>query len=275
MNKIKAVFTDLDGTLLNDQEKLTQVNYNALIELEKNNILRILATGRNPYSLIKTVGEDLPVDYVIFSCGGGIYDWKKKELIVAKNFLKSHYEEIIRMLENERIDYSLHFQIPENHCFYFKKSGNLNTDFELRIQRYGSFAYPMNGFCEIEKSCEIIAYIPDDHYTFDYLESKFIDFDFLSIVRSTSPIDKKSIWMEFYPKNVNKGATAEWLCRFLSIEKELTLGIGNDYNDIDLLRFTNYKVLVENSPEKIKAMAHFVSASNNANGFAKAVNFFL
>ena len=38
----------------------------------------------------------------------------------------------------------------------------------------------------------------------------------------------------------------------LNIEHNQTVGVGNDYNDFDLLEFTGYSFLTENSPAEIK-----------------------
>ena len=38
----------------------------------------------------------------------------------------------------------------------------------------------------------------------------------------------------------------------LDINRENTVGIGNDYNDFDLLEFTNHSFLTDNAPSIIR-----------------------
>ena len=76
MNKssIKIVFTDLDGTLLNSDQHPGRRDLEMLHRLGEQGIVRVIVTGRNLFSLSKVLGDDFPVDYVIFSTGAGILD---------------------------------------------------------------------------------------------------------------------------------------------------------------------------------------------------------
>ncbi|OQY04260.1 MAG: hypothetical protein B6I20_03420 [Bacteroidetes bacterium 4572_117] len=76
----------------------------------------------------------------------------------------------------------------------------------------------------------------------------------LKVIRATSPLDGKSIWLEIFPKNVSKAFGGKYLCEMLGISELDTLSIGNDYNDIDLLQWTGQSFVVDNSPEQIKNM---------------------
>ena len=91
---------------------------------------------------------------------------------------------------------------------------------------------------------------------------------FLQVIRATSPLDHKSIWLEIFPKGVSKGHAANRLCNFLQIKRHNTIGIGNDYNDIDLLDWTARSFAVANSPKELKQKYETVK-SNEEDGFAE------
>ena len=76
--------------------------------------------------------------------------------------------------------------------------------------------------------------------------------------------------MEIFHQSVSKGNGVKFICDTLQIDHEHTLGIGNDFNDLDLLEFTNFSYIVENSPPELKE--RFLRAlSNEESAFAKAV----
>jgi hydroxymethylpyrimidine pyrophosphatase-like HAD family hydrolase len=80
--------------------------------------------------------------------------------------------------------------------------------------------------------------------------------------------------MEIFHETVSKGNGVKFICDTLRIEHDFTIGIGNDYNDIDLLEFTRFSYLVENGPAELKAS--FRSAiSNEESAFASVVNHFI
>ncbi|MCD6354904.1 MAG: HAD hydrolase family protein [Prolixibacteraceae bacterium] len=68
---------------------------------------------------------------------------------------------------------------------------------------------------------------------------------------------------------------SEWskafiLCKLLKINKEQTISIGNDFNDLDLLAFTQHSFLTENAPPEIKNL-HKKAPSNENDAFAQTV----
>ena len=97
------------------------------------------------------------------------------------------------------------------------------------------------------------------------------EFSQFGIIRASSPIDNKSIWMEIYPKNINKGSTLKLLSEKLNINPSETIGLGNDYNDIDFLDICKKSYVVKNSPEVLKS-EYFTTVSNNKNPLTEIVN---
>jgi hydroxymethylpyrimidine pyrophosphatase-like HAD family hydrolase len=92
----------------------------------------------------------------------------------------------------------------------------------------------------------------------------------VKVVRTSSPLESGYIWMEIFHRTVSKGNGVKFICDTLNIEHELTLGIGNDFNDLDLLEFTNYSYIVDNGPEELKSM-YLKTCSNEENAFAWAL----
>ena len=91
-----------------------------------------------------------------------------------------------------------------------------------------------------------------------------------TVVRTTSPLDHTSLWIEVFPHNVSKGSTSSWLASRFHLNHEKACAIGNDYNDLDLLSWAGHAYVVSNGPEKMKHMFPVV-ASNNECGFSQAV----
>ncbi|MFO8054937.1 MAG: HAD hydrolase family protein [Bacteroidales bacterium] len=92
----------------------------------------------------------------------------------------------------------------------------------------------------------------------------------VKVVKTTSPLDNKSLWMEVFTPEVSKGKAIEWLCRQKGIDIQATLGIGNDFNDLDLLRATQYSYVVENAPSALRREFK-LTLSNNDNAFAEVI----
>lgn len=267
--KWEMVITDLDGTLFNDNKEVSITDMKSLYWLGENNILRVIATGRNFYSLNKVIKPTFPIDYLIFSSGAGIYDWKNRRLLHSEKIDKKEVKEISRILIDHRIDFMIHKTIPENHHFLYHRVSETNPDFERRIEVYKEFAIPLNPLQEnYDDACQIIAVLPNNIELFKELTTKFTD---LKIIRTTSPLDGESIWMEIFPENVSKGHAIKWLCNKLKIPHNKTIGIGNDYNDLDMLEFTDQSYIVANAPDDLQKKFP-VCSSNQEHAFSDVVS---
>lgn len=268
VNKTKIIFTDLDRTLLKDDSTFSKRSINALIKLRENSITTVIATGRNIFSAKKVLNDDFPIDYLIFSSGAGIIDWKMKEIVSEDHLSRNDVISTAEVLIAHNVDFMIHDTVPDNHEFLYYKIGKRNPDFLRRLKIYEKFAKPVTFPFEAENASQLIAILPKgSENRFDEIKAEIKG---LKVIRATSPLDHKSIWLEVFPQNVSKGKAAEKLCKKLSISQENTVGIGNDYNDLDLLAFTRKSFVVANSPDELKQM-YEVTKSNEEDGFAEVV----
>ena len=125
------------------------------------------------------------------------------------------------------------------------------------------------------EACQFLVVFPNNLERFlalkTNIENQFKD---IKVVRTSSPLETGYIWMEIFHESVSKGNGVKFVCDALNIEHEYTLGIGNDFNDLDLLEFTNYSYIVENGPTEMKD--RFMSAkSNEESAFAQVVEMYL
>jgi len=268
MNNLKTIFTDLDRTLLKDNNTLSERNLETLKKLQKKQIITVIATGRNILSAKRVLEVDLPFNYLIFSSGAGIIDWRTKKVIYENHLNEKEIDSTLEVLLNHHVDFMLHDIIPENHRFLYWRINNSNPDFERRINIYQQFAQPLKKPLKMKKASQFIAVLPENSES-KYNEIK-VEIKGLKVIRATSPLDHKSIWLEVFPKGVSKGHSAEWLCNYLNIKRENSIGIGNDFNDLDLLQWTAESYVVENSPEELKAKFEVIK-SNEDDGFAEVV----
>ena len=265
-DEVKIVFTDLDRTLLKDDNTLSAKNLAALHDLKEKGIVTVIATGRNIFSAKKVLSENLPFDYLMFSSGCGIMEWKSQKVIYENHLEAWEIVRTMSILLAYNVDFMIHEPIPDNHKFYYARKKLKNFDFEKRIILYKSYAVPLEE--PPQKASQFVAILPSHgNAKFDEIKREI---DFLKIIRTTSPLDHSSIWLEIFPKGVSKGHSAQWLCEHLSYSQEETLSIGNDFNDIDLLNWTAQSYVVENAPKELK-QKYQTTSSNEEDGFAEVV----
>lgn len=269
-NACGMVVTDLDGTLLQTRRRISDVDTGTLEKLQKRGIIRVVATGRSHFSASSVLKKEVPIDYLIFSSGAGIIKWPTKKIISKHGMSAVDVRFAVDILMDLRIDFMVHRPIPLNHHFVYYSSGGRNPDFFRRCEIYREYGV-REDFTSFQfgAACQIVAIVPleDGYSIYTHLKKTL---QTLKVIRTTSPIDGSSVWIEIFPPEVSKAAAAEWICQLYGVSKKSVLAIGNDYNDLDLLSWAQAGLLVANAPEELKKKYKTVS-SNNENGFTEAV----
>lgn len=269
---LKLVATDLDGTFLKNDKSITKENLDTLQSLGERGILRVVATGRNLKKTQEVIANHIPFDYIVFSSGAGVYDWKNKKLLFYQNLDKESVRQLSDLLVARDLNFHLFKPVPENYkCWYYRGSVPC-SEFESYFDFHQSFAEPLPVNRNIDsEACQFLVVLPNNMDRFQSLKDEIQKrFPEVKVVRTSSPLETGYIWMEIFHHSVSKGNGVKFLCDSLQIGHEYTLGIGNDFNDLDLLEFTNYSYIVENGPQELK-LRFLPTKSNEESAFAKAV----
>ncbi len=271
------VVTDLDGTLLDANARLGAANRQALERLGESACLRVVATGRSLYSAQHVLDVEFPIDYLVFSSGAGILEWRSRVLLAAHEMRSEHAQGALDLLLTKGLAFMVHLGIPDNHHFYYHRppgqpagrAAGDNPDFDRRCKRYEDFAQPLDGrVLEGLRVSQFLAIeVPGSESHYDALVTEL---DHLNVVLTTSPLDHRSRWIEVFPAAVSKSQAAEWLRDRHGVDHRDVVAVGNDYNDRDLLEWAHHSFVVANAAPSLKAR-YAVVASNDDQGFAEAV----
>lgn len=267
---IKAFVTDLDGTLLPQGGSISPQNLRSLERSGQQGVVRIIATGRSLYAARKVLPEDFPIDYLVFSSGAGILRWQDQQLLYTRHLQPLENQEIATYLWDFHINFTVQKEIPDNHHFYYTEFFPLHEDYKHRLQTYQPFGTPLYAPDELQESATQFIMILDARQL-RLLEQIRKELHRYSIVRSTSPVDNRAIWLEIFPQGVNKGNSCLHLFNELGISPCHTAGLGNDYNDVDFLDLCQQAFLVANAPVRLRP--HYKSvASDRNNGFTEFID---
>ena len=269
-DKPKIVFTDLDGTLLNSSSQLSPRNRDMLYQLGEQNILRVVATGRSLFSARRVLTMDFPIDYLVFSTGAGIIDWKKQHILYKKNLTHNEVKECADYFLSRNHNFMLHQEVPDTHYFHYHKGNGAPEDFQMRMDIYHGYWTEFDvEFHSNIRATQFLSMFPNNE--FDAVYKEFLaEKPNLSVIKTSSPLTKNSVWLEVFAEGVNKGNTANKLIELLDLKRADVMAVGNDYNDRDILKSFNNSYVVANAPKELRNEFKTV-ASNDDNGFSEAV----
>ncbi len=261
MKKTSLFATDLDGTLLRNDGTLSARDISALESLREEGCAVVLATGRSPLSLQKCLGKiELPVDWFVLSSGAGVLDAEGN--VTMSRVLSPGDTAVIHnaFAQLGITDTSIQGTFPDAHILHWM-DGKHCLDFKKRLAYYRDFSKKITD-PEIP-STEVIGFVQPGQAGSALSALHEIIGEKFSIVRATSPIDHKTVWIEVFAPGVNKASACEMIRKGLEIPLELTAAVGNDWNDIQMLRWAKRSYISSNAPEPL--LCEFENVPSNQN----------
>ena len=267
MTNYKWVICDLDGTLLNSDSTLSEENVNAVRDLMANDIEVILATGRID-TMTKVYIDKMKIKNPVISCNGGlIRNPVTGEVLYIKLIDKEIAKEIIDFSLLNKLDFLIYTSdkvyYSENNprtSLYYKANEKVKT--ELRIP-LASFKNEVSDIDNIDVIKILI--ISEDLNLINKLEQHFKCYNKLEVVSSAKHL------LDIMANGSTKGNALKILGERINIDFEKAAAIGDNYNDISMLKLVQLPITLENGEESIKKISKFISLSNDEAGVAYAI----
>ncbi len=267
----KALFMDLDGTLLDDDKHIPEENRKALDELLEKGHKAIITTGRPLPSAVKQahkLGLTEKGCYLIAYNGGVLYDTFAQKVL----FEQTIPLEYVRTINEETVRRGIHTQA------YDRDSVLVEPRCDNDIVRYycGRIEMPFRVIDSIESITEEPAkllLIERNDKTRLYSMQEWIRERFDSVIDTFFSSNE---FLEVVSKNLNKGNGLIQLAELLQIPMDRTVAIGDEENDVSMLKAAGIGCAMCNgSPEALAAADYITKVDNNHGGAAEAIRRFI
>jgi len=262
--RYKIIAVDMDGTLLNDDKHISDYSLEMISKAVHSGVKFVIASGRIPSGLKyyeATVSKNQPM----ICCNGCIILDEDKNDIYSNSIEKNSALQVIDLLREQKDTY-YHFYSEgiihgEQFGFAIESVYNFNRksarDLRMEIRL---IADAKEYIKNIDKDINKIVVQDTDLQYLDELRKKI---DTIPGVETTkSNIDN----IEICAKNGNKGNGLKILATHYGISLEECIAVGNDENDISMLKCAGLGVAVKNSRDYIKEFANYVTERDNNNG---------
>ncbi|HEO5383857.1 TPA: HAD-IIB family hydrolase [Streptococcus agalactiae] len=271
---IKAVFFDIDGTLLNDRKNVQKSTIKAIRNLKDQGILVGLATGRGP-SFVQPFLENLGLDFAVTYNGQYIYS--RSEIIYTNQLSKTTVYRLIRYAGARRREISLG-----------TASGLLGSGIiglgTSRLGQIVSSLVPRKWAKAIERSFKhfirrikpqnidsLMIILREPIYQVVLVategESERIQKQFprVKLTRS-SPYS-----MDVISEEQSKVKGIERVGQRYGFDLSEVIAFGDSDNDIEMLSQVGIGVAMGNASQQVKENARYTTADNNDDGISKAL----
>jgi Cof subfamily protein (haloacid dehalogenase superfamily) len=257
---LALVISDVDGTLINPDRRLTLRAITAVARLADVGIGFTLISSRPPQGLSALVAAlNVRLPFAAFS--GGNLLAPDMSLLEARHLSPETARQILVLLAARGVD-----------PWVFT-----DEDWRLRnaraphvaAERGASGLDPMvvDDFeCVIARVDKIVG-VSDDLPLLARLESEArVRLGQTATVQRSHPY-----YLDVTRADANKGDGVEALCRRIGVELRHTAVIGDMFNDISMFARAGFSIAMGQAPSEVKAAADTVTGSNAEDGFASAV----
>lgn len=277
--EIKLVASDLDGTIIDRNNHIAIDNFKAIDKLHENKITFVVCTGKS-YSVSKTVCKKLKADFGIFGNGAQIVDLNQRKELARK------------VLKKEEIDFCLNLARKQNLHIHFYTENAIVTE-ELRYMDLRNYILKDDNSAELKFFIvpTIEEFIEKENPSIFSLvitsENSMEEFEkevHKNISVSTNLISKKGKYKDFIidkeyeylniaPDKINKNQGLNYLSKLLNIPHENMMAIGDNVNDLEMVKQAGIGVAVADAYGDIKETADYITkASVSTGAFAEAIN---
>lgn len=265
---IKAICTDIDGTLLNNDREISQRTIATINKLPKDFPV-ILASSRMPAAM-RHLQETLDRVHNPLICynGGFLIDYHEGEMKVLDNvdIPLQLCETISRLTHNSSIHVSLY-----GHDEWYAPQMDNWTEREIRNTKVKpqikSFNSVMDLWHQDEKGAHKVMCMGDAEeidQLYRSLEKNFSDD--LHLYRS------KDTYIEIAPKKISKASALKLLLKSkYDIQMNEVMAFGDNYNDIDMLQEVGLGIAVGNARAEVIAIADEVTLASTEDGVAHMI----
>ena len=276
---IKLVALDMDGTLYTDKLEITEENKAAIKKALDAGVHIVISTGRPYCGLPLDIFKELGIRYAITTNGCGIYDITEDTCIYDNCMSPEIVVPIVRYLQTKDIHYDAFINGKR-----YRESNKQHIVEHLTQFPVATRTFVKNNAIFVDDLADFI--------TEQQLSTQKMTINFIPLPDGTFR-NREEVWqnlsartdiavscggyhnVEYTLAGTSKAMGLRFLANYLKVPMEATMACGDSQNDADIMQAAAIGVAMANASNDIKAIADFVSKSNNESGVAYAIEKFV
>jgi Cof subfamily protein (haloacid dehalogenase superfamily) len=259
LKDVRAVFTDIDGTLLDSEERLSGENLKAIQEVVNRGILMVFASGRSTRSIrnLFTGLDERNFNAIAFN---GSEVTLRGEVVSRTMLDSATASQIVRTVS----EINIHIHAYVDGELVFSRMTPTAEKYAIHTGLEPIIAGDLAGYLQEHPPIKLVV-LSESDYLPSLKEKLTGQFAGVSFTRSGG------IYLDITCSNVDKGRGLIEICKREGIAPENTVAFGDSDNDIEMLKAAGLSVAMSNGSEEVRRVATAKTASNDENGFSKMI----
>lgn len=283
---IKLIGLDLDGTVFDNEKKISERTKHAIVEAIRQGVVVIPATGRPLAGVPQEFARIEGVKYALTANGAAIYNLETKECIYRDAMSTELASEVIGKLQQYDVMVDA----------FIDGMGYVERDVLAQKDKYAMSEVIKQYIMSTRRAVsDLVEYIKDNACQ---VEKITVNFKPASETLEDDPREPKLLWkkevmemMAEYPQlmavsgvptnleitmaTAHKGNGMIKLGEHLGITAEEIMACGDSENDMAMIVAAGFGVAMANGTDEVKAAANYITSSNEEDGVAEVIEKFV
>ena len=260
MDRIALVISDVDGTLVTTQKRVTERTRQAVAALHARGIGFTVVSSRPVFGLAALV-ETLAIDVPVAAFNGGALASPRLDVIEQHELDGKVAGEIVKYLETQRLGIWLF--TSEEWCTRDLSGAHVSHE-TITVQKRPTIVENFNAV--IDRAIKIVG-VSDDFARLAAVERQAQG----SFAKQATAARSQNYYLDFVAPGINKGFAVEELSRTTGIPLAQVATLGDMENDVPMFRKSGFSIAMGNASDAVKAEARDTTSTNDEDGFAAAV----
>jgi len=269
---IRLLALDIDGTLLNPQFQISGADMSALQRARESGVEVLLVTGRR-HDFALPIAKQLGFDLWLISSNGAITRSLQGETFYRDLLPAATCRDLCQSMVQFRGNAVLTFDKRGKGAIVLEHMDELENSIRRWLEKnleYIDFVVPVEESLATDPvQAMFCGPISRMHQALAALQACHLASE-ITVLRTEYPARDLSI-IDVLNKDCSKGHALERWAHHRGIPREQVMAIGDNYNDIEMLAFAGYPVIMGNASEDLRGRGWKVTLPNDQNGVAAAL----
>jgi len=264
------IAADIDGTLLNPEFRISDLDLGALRRAHDAGIEVVLVTGRR-HTFALPIAQMLGFDIWVISSNGAITRSLAGETFHRDMLPLDTCRKLVLGMREFRGNTVLTFDTEAKGAIVIERMDELSASIQRWLEKnlnFIDFVIPIEGALVTDPvQAMFCGPIPRMHKVLSEIDGLSLD---VTVLRTEYPVRDLSI-VDVLNGGCSKGHALERWATHRGIPREEVMAIGDNYNDIEMLAFAGYPFIMGNASEELRGRGWNITLANDQNGVAAAI----
>ncbi len=267
---IRLIAADIDGTLLNPEFRISDLDLSALRRAHDAGIEVVLVTGRR-HTFALPIAQMLGFDIWVISSNGAITRSLAGETFHRDMLPVDTCRKLVLGMREFRGNTVLTFDTEAKGAIVIERMDELSASIQRWLEKnlnFIDFVIPIEDALVTDPvQAMFCGPISRMHKVLTEIDTLALD---VTVLRTEYPVRDLSI-VDVLNGGCSKGHALERWATHRGIPREEVMAIGDNYNDIEMLAFAGYPFIMGNASEELRGRGWNITLANDQNGVAAAI----